>query len=577
MLIKIVAENLADAIKKAFPQLDLTAHPVVVTRSTQANFGHYQCNSAMKLVKTLGMPSREIANQIVQALNNKDIFVKCEVAGPGFINITLSKQILTHICQEMLKSPKYAFATEHPQKIVIDYSGPNTAKEMHVGHLRSTIIGDSLARLFELMGHHVLRLSHVGDWGTQFGMLIAYIKLKDRALLDHNKTADIALLVAYYKAAKKLFDEDSDFRKASQLEVVALQGGNKDSLAAWQHICEISRKAYQAIYDLLDVHLVERGESFYNPLLSKLIQDLEQRGFITISEGAKCIFLEGFVNREGEPLPIMLQKSDGGFNYSTTDLAALHHRIEIEKADRVIYVHDAGQATHFNMLFKAAEKVGYVDPAKVRVDYVPFGLVLGPDGKKFKTRSGETERLIDLLTMAITKAEEILQKRNQEGGQNFSQDEIKTIAKILGINAIKYADLSCNRVNDYAFSYDRMLRFEGNTAAFLMYSFVRIQGIKRRVEHPQLAPIQLEHSTEETLGLHLAQFAEILSSISDDLMPNHLCEYLYELAEKFNAFFRDCRVEGDIMQNQRLSLCELTAVVLKEGLGILGLKTVNRM
>lgn len=580
MILKSFVEQIfTSAFEQAFPNLEIALHPIVVTKSTAENFGHYQCNSAMKLAKVLGTAPREIANKVLESLQNvpaSECLAKSEVAGPGFINITLNKSFLSNICQQLLIQEKILPPITR-QRVVVDFSSPNVAKEMHVGHLRSTIIGDCLARLFAYLGHDVLRLNHIGDWGTSFGMLIAYIKQFDNDILVVNKEVSLTTLVSYYKAAKKKFDEEADFRKSSQLEVVALQRGEPNALHAWQIICTISRHAYQEIYDLLGVEIIERGESFYNPYLPWIIRDLEERQLLTVSDGAKCLFLEGFVNRDGEPLPFMLQKSDGGYNYATTDLAAIRHRITEEKADRIIYVTDAGQATHFAMLFKAAEKVGYLDSHKVRVDHVPFGVVLGPDGKKFKTRSGETERLIDLLTTAIEKATEILEERNKNQTSPFNKSEIAHIAKTLGINAIKYADLSGNRINDYVFSYEKMLRFEGNTAAFLMYSYVRIHGIKRKISEPKLATIQLEHPSEVALGCHLAQFAEILDSIADDLMPNRLCDYLYELAEKFNAFFRDCRVEGSAEQAQRLSLCELTAKILKQGITLLGLNSVEKM
>ncbi|MCS5711201.1 arginine--tRNA ligase [Candidatus Berkiella aquae] len=571
-----IEKKLHAAFSQVFTEMDWAVTPIDITPSTHERFGHYQCNSAMKLTKLLKMPPRQIAEKITAVIEQDRSFAHIEIAGPGFINMTLSADFLSQYCQQMTQKRPDSDKTD--EQVVIDFSSPNVAKEMHVGHLRSTIIGDSLARLLEYLGYPVLRLNHIGDWGTAFGMLIAYIKQYEPGIITHQKEVDLTTLVQFYKAAKKQFDEDAEFKKQSQLEVVKLQQGENEALKAWQVICEISRKAYQEIYDLLDIHLIERGESYYNPQLAEIVADLESKGLIEISDGAKCLFLEGFNNREGEPLPFMLQKSDGGFNYATTDMAAIRHRIQDEKASRIIYVTDAGQATHFAMLFAAAQKAGYLDPSKVRVDHVPFGLVLGPDGKKFKTRSGETERLIDLLTAAVSKAEEILQARNQEAKESYSSDEIKQIAKVLGINAVKYSDLVCNRTHDYTFSYDRMLRFEGNTAAFLMYSFVRIQGIKRKIQgEVSKESIYLVHPSEINLGLHLAQFDEILLSIADDLLMNRLCEYLYQLAEKFNAFFRDCRVEGVPEQNQRLALCELTAHVLKTGLTILGLQTVTRM
>ncbi len=580
MLIKIIEQKCFDAFQHAYPQLQEQAFSVEITRSTQAKFGHYQCNSAMKLTKILGKPPRDIAASVVANLNqtNDGMISSLEIAGPGFINITLSNEYLSKQCQAIAQRAQAVPKVEKPQKITIDLSSPNTAKEMHVGHLRSTIIGDSLARMFEYLGHDVLRLNHIGDWGTSFGMLIAYIKNYEPSIMSGEKNTDLSTLVKLYKDAKKLFDENEEFKKQSQLMVVSLQSHAPDAMKMWELICDISRKAYQEIYDLLDVKLVERGESFYQPYLAKTIEDLESKHLIQISDGAKCLFLDGFVNREGEPLPFMLQKSDGAYNYSTTDLASIRHRVEVEHSDRLIYVTDAGQATHFAMLFKAGIKAGYVDPSKVRTDHVPFGLVLGPDGKKFKTRSGETERLIDLLTTAIQKAQDILDARDKEKETTHTKEELQNIAKVLGINAVKYSDLVCNRTHDYAFSYDKMLRFEGNTAAFLMYSYVRIHGIKRKIQsNIQNENIQLAHESEVNLGLHLCQFEEILDSICDDLMPNRLCEYLFALAEKFNAFFRDCRVEGDASQNQRLALCELTAKILKEGLTILGLQTVTKM
>lgn len=557
-----------EAIRGTYPQVGDEFLEIV--QSTSDKFGHYQCNSAMKMAKLLQLSPRVVAGEIVKHVK-ADWISKLEIAGPGFINITLDNKFIAGAVGKVERR-------EGGQKVVIDFSSPNTAKEMHVGHLRSTIIGDSLARLFEFLGHDVLRLNHVGDWGTAFGMLIAYIKEVEPGVLVGEKKTDLTHLVQWYRESKQRFDNDADFKRSSQLEVVALQGGDKASLQAWQIICEISRRAYQEIYDLLDVKIEERGESFYNSQLPDLVKDLEKKGLIQVSDGAKCLFLEGFKNREGEPLPLMVQKSDGGYNYDTTDLAAIRYRIEVDKGDRLIYVTDAGQATHFAMIFQAAEKAGYLDPKRVQVDHVPFGLVLGADGKKFRTRSGDTERLMDLLETAIDEAKRILQEKVPE----LPQDEQNDLAKALGIGAIKYADLSCNRTGDYVFSYDRMLRFEGNTAAFLMYAYVRVEGIKRKVQADmevvrREAKIVLEHPSEVALGLHVAQFQEALEQVARDLLPNRLTDYLYGLAEKFNAFFRDCRVEGSEQQNSRLLLCEAVAGTLKQGLSILGVKAVERM
>ncbi len=562
----------AQATKKAFGDLP---GEIELVRSTQSSFGHYQFNSAMKLSKELKMAPRQIAEKIVADCEKGDCIEKLEVAGPGFINIWLKSSFLENELARMQTEPRFGIHAPEHQKIVIDFSSPNTAKEMHVGHLRSTIIGDTLARLFEFLGADVVRLNHLGDWGTAFGMLIAYIKqyvpqgIQNVTLID---------LVGYYKAGKKLFDEDANFKKAAQLQVVALQSGNKEAVELWEAICTISQNAYQEIYDLLGVRLIERGESFYNPMLAEVVLELEQKGLVTISEGAKCIYLEGFQNREGEPLPLMIQKSDGGYNYDTTDMAAMRHRIMDEKADRIIIVTDAGQATHFQMIYAASVKAGYLDPKKVRFDHVPFGVVLGADGKKFRTRSGETERLIDLITAAVVKAEAILKEKNPD----WPEDEQKKVAHALGINAIKYSDLVCHRISDYLFSYDKMLRFEGNTAAFVMYSYVRVQGIIRKVGiDPKslyaTGKISLEHPSEVALALHLARFSETLDQMAEDLLPNRLTEYLYILAETFNHFFRDCRVEGSSEQTSRLLLTDLTGRTLKQGLDLLGLVTVDKM
>ncbi len=555
-----------------------------VTPSTQAQFGHYQCNSALKIGKALRMSPREAAEKIAthfdrKAADGSEMISKIEIAGPGFINITLAPFFLAAQIETLLSDDRLGVPLpEKKQKIIVEFSSPNIAKELHVGHLRSTIIGDAIARLFEFLGHDVLRLNHIGDWGTQFGMLIAYMQEIVPDVLKGNVQTDLIQLMQWYKESKKRFDEDPEFKKRSQLQVVKLQSGDPEAGTAWQAICEISRIAFQEIYALLDVQILERGESFYNPYLADVVKELDQKGLITISDGAKCIFIEGFVAREGTPLPMIVQKSDGGYNYDTTDMAAMRHRTRVEKADRIIILTDAGQSLHFAMLAKAAEAAGYLDPAKVRFDHVPFGVVLGPDGKKFKTRSGDTEKLIDLLLEAVAQARKIMHERLPD----LSEQELNRSAQVLGIDAIKYADLSCNRIKDYVFSYERMLKFEGNTAAFLLYAYVRIQGIKRKVgkeiaEVMKRAKVVLEHPMEIDLALHLRQFGEVLDAMSIDLLPNRLCDYLYALAEKFHAFFRDCRVEGSPQEESRLLLCEATSRVLEKGLNLLGLQTLDRM
>ncbi len=580
-IIDLLYLKLHQALMAAFPELPPDTLLEIV-QSKQEKFGHYQFNSPMKLGKILGLPPKEIALKVVNNLKDNALPFSVEIAGPGFINISIASAFLASYVNQMLKDQKLGVDVQQANKrIIIDFSSPNTAKEMHVGHLRSSIIGDCLARLFEFLGYDVLRLNHIGDWGTAFGMLIAYMKEHCKKVLLGEETTDLSHLMAWYKSSKAQFDADESFKKRAQQEVVLLQNHAPESMKAWHIICDISKKAYQEIYDILGIKLIERGESFYNPMLKDTVDDLQKKNMITLSDGAKCVFLEGFQNREGQALPLMVQKSDGGYNYDTTDMAAIRHRVQSERGDRIIYVTDAGQATHFKMIFQAAEKAGYLnlDPhKKARVDHVPFGLVLGPDGKKFKTRSGETEKLIDLITTAIEKADAILTERASE----MSEKERKELAKALGIGAIKYADLCSNRLSDYAFSYDRMLRFEGNTAAFIMYSYVRVQGIKRKA-HADVETliatksIDLQHPSEIRLAMHLAQFSETLGTLAESLFPNLLTDYLFGLAEKFNAFFRDCRVEGANEEGSRLLLAEVTARVLKQGLEILGLQVVDKM
>lgn len=576
-LLAFFQKHLSQAIHKAIGEVtDADVAPCL-----QEGFGHYQCNSALRLAKTLKQNPRAVAQTIIDSIDSttRQSCSQIDIAGPGFINLTLSPAFLSAQLQSQLLDPHLgASLPGEKQRIIVEFSSPNVAKELHVGHIRSTIIGDCIARLFEFLGQDVLRLNHIGDWGTQFGMLITYMQDHCPAVLAGTEPTDLHMLMGWYKAAKKRFDADPEFKKRSQLEVVRLQSEDPEALKAWKLICDISRKGFQEIYDLLDVHIQERGESFYNPHLKDIVKELEQKNLITISGGAKCLFLDGFINREGQPLPLMVQKSDGGYNYDTTDLAAIRHRIFIERADRIIIVTDAGQYPHFQMIFAAAEKAGWLDPSRTQVDHVGFGLVLGADGKKFKTRSGDTEKLIDLLTEAVDHARAIVTERLPDA----AAQETEHLARVLGIGAVKYSDLSSHRTKDYTFSYERMLRFEGNTAVFLLYSYVRIQGIKRKTGadiSKILAhhTIQVCHPSEIALGLHLRRFPEILESVARDLLPNRLTDYLYELAEKFNAFFRDCRVEGSTEENSRLLLSELTARVLKQGLSILGLETVDRM
>jgi arginyl-tRNA synthetase len=569
-------QDITHLLQQALALVDsnLAQEVPVVTPATSEKFGHYQCNSAMKLGKIRGESPRDFAQKWVEALPAETPFEKIEIAGPGFINLHLKPSYLEKRLKPLVSDSRLGIPEpEQKKRVIVDFSSPNIAKEMHVGHLRSTIIGESISRLFEFLGWDVLRLNHVGDWGTAFGMLIAYMKKEVPQVLEHKQVATLSDLMEWYRLSKKRFDEDEAFKTEARLSVVSLQDGDPFALEAWKLICQISREAFQKVYDVLDVSLEERGESFYNPFLAPLIEDLQKRDLVTESEGAKCLFFEGY------KIPFMVQKSDGGYNYDTTDLAALKYRIQEDKADRLIYVVDAGQGLHFKLLKEAGIAAGYLDPKKVEYDHVAFGLVLGEDGKKFRTRSGDVVRLSDLLKTAVSKAYEILSTREHDMDDN----ELHELAQVLGIDAIKYADLSCNRLQDYTFSYDRMLRFEGNTAAFILYANVRVHGIKRKLgiesisEIAKEAQISLKHDSEVDLALQLARFHETLEVFAKELYPHVMTEYLYQLAQKFNIFFRDCKVVGSEEQNERLLLCECVANVMEKGLYLLGLKTVERM
>ena len=570
-LLNYLEKGALQAIESAFGK----STPPDITQSTKEHFGHYQCNVALKLAKELKMAPRDVATQIVEHFQCDGI-ESLEIAGPGFINIRLTSQFLSDQLNAMLTSAKLGLPERKASKVIVEFSSPNIAKELHVGHLRSTIIGESLARLFEYLGDDVLRLNHVGDWGTQFGMLIAYLKSEQPHVLKSVEGVELSDLMGWYKDAKMRFDADPAFKKESQEQVVKLQGGDEDSITAWQMICTISRKGFERIYQLLDVSIEERGESFYNPMLEGIVNDLSERGISEFSDGAECIFMDGFLTKEKTPLPLIVRKADGGFNYASTDLAALKHRVDKEVASRIIYVVDMGQRLHFQMVFQAAKQAGYYKSDQVRLDHVDFGVVLGEDGKKFKTRSGETVKLIDLLDEAVLRAKEIMKSRLTDA----SEAEIEHSAVVLGMNAVKYADLSCHRVKDYVFSYDRMLQFEGNTAAFLLYSYVRIQSIKRKSQKDIASlrgKIQLEHKSEIALALQLRQFHEMLQIAAEELIPNRICDYLYGLAQAFNHFFRDCHVQGSEQEESRLKLCQLTSEVLEQGLKILGLHTLDKM
>jgi arginyl-tRNA synthetase len=571
------------AIVAAFGD-ELAGTDPLLASTNNPKFGDYQANLAMSLAKPLKQKPRDIATQIVENLDVSDLCEPPEIAGPGFINLRLKTEYLEDQLQAMQHDERLGVAlAKQPQTVVVDFSSPNIAKEMHVGHLRSTIIGDSISRVQEFMGHDVLRLNHVGDWGTQFGMLITHLKEACPEAMEAGASVDIGDLVAFYKEAKKRFDEDDDFKTRSREAVVGLQSGDETSRKAWEALCEQSRKEFQKIYDRLDIRIQERGESFYNPLLPGVVKDLEEQGLLVEDQGAKVVFAEGFTNKEGDPLPLIIQKSDGGFNYATTDLAAIRYRTQQDEADRILYVVDAGQGNHFAQVFQVAEKAGWV-PESVELTHVPFGVVQGEDGKKFKTRSGETVRLKDLLDEAVDRARADLEKRIQEEGRDESEEFIQNVAEKVGIGAVKYADLSQNRTSNYIFSYDKMLALQGNTAPYMLYAYVRVQGISRKGRHrfdhlPADAKVHLEDEAEFTLARHLLQLDEVLDEVAADLFPNRLCQYLFELSQKFNQFYDRCSVlqAEEPQRTSRLILCHLTARTLKLGLSLLGIEVLERM
>ena len=574
-------QRLQTALVNAFgPELEGTDPVLVPTNNPQ--FGDYQANVAMSLAKRLKDKPRAIATKIVENLTIDDLCDTPQIAGPGFINLKFKTDYLQEQLKAVYSDERLGIPTAQPKRTIVDFSSPNIAKEMHVGHLRSTIIGECIARTLEFLGHDVLRLNHVGDWGTQFGMLITHLRDVCPEAITESSSVEIGDLVEFYKQAKKRFDEDEDFKSTSRDAVVALQSGEETAYKAWQLLCEQSRKEFQKIYDRLDITIQERGESFYNPLLDDVTKDLTSLGLLEENQGAQVVFLEGFTNKDGNPQPLIVRKSDGGFNYATTDLAAIRQRTINEKAERVIYITDAGQANHFAQVFQVANRAHWI-PDNVELVHVPFGLVKGEDGKKLKTRSGETVKLKDLLDEAITRSEKDLKQRIADESRNESEDFIHEVSTAVGLGAVKYADLSQNRTSDYIFSFDKMLALQGNTAPYMLYAYVRAQGISRKgdIDFSQLgeAPIVLEDNTELALAKHLLALDTIVIEVAQDLFPNRLCQYLFELSQKFNQFYDRCSVlqAEEPQRTSRLMLCDLTARTLKLGLSLLGIQVLERM
>ena len=587
--------QLRAAMERAFPEAAPPAggFDPQLAPASKPEFGDFQANGALPLAKPLGQPPRAIATAVVEQLKADPSFTELclepQIAGPGFINLTLRPERLAAEVQACLQDQRLGVpAVPGGAPVVVDFSSPNIAKEMHVGHLRSTCIGDSLARVLEFRGHPVLRLNHVGDWGTQFGMLITPLKQVAPEALETVDAVDLGDLVAFYRQAKQRFDDDEAFQTTSREEVVKLQGGDPVSLKAWGLLCDQSRREFQKIYNRLDIRLSERGESFYNPYLEAVVADLEATGLLVIDDGARCVFLEGVSGKDGKPLPVIVQKSDGGFNYATTDLAAIRYRFgsspDGDGARRVIYVTDAGQANHFAGVFQVARRAGWL-PDDGRLEHVPFGLVQGEDGKKLKTRAGDTVRLKDLLDEAVDRAEADLRRRLDEEGREEDDAFIEHVATTVGLAAVKYADLSQNRITNYQFSFDRMLALQGNTAPYLLYAVVRIAGIARKggdlegTSAPEAQSLSFTEPQEWALVRELLKFDAVIAEVEEELLPNRLCTYLFELSQVFNRFYDQVPVlkAEEPARSSRLALCRLTADTLKLGLGLLGIKTLSRM
>ncbi|AVR37113.1 TPA: arginine--tRNA ligase [Klebsiella quasipneumoniae subsp. similipneumoniae] len=550
-----------------------------VRQSAKVQFGDYQANGVMAVAKKLGMAPRQLAEQVLSHLDLNGIASKVEIAGPGFINIFLDPAFLADNVNRALQSERLGVATPHVQTIVVDYSAPNVAKEMHVGHLRSTIIGDASVRTLEFLGHKVIRANHVGDWGTQFGMLIAYLEKQQQENAGEMALAD---LEGFYREAKKHYDEDEAFAERARSYVVKLQGGDEYFLQMWRKLVDITMSQNQITYDRLNVTLTRddvMGESLYNPMLPGIVADLKAKGLAVESEGATVVFLDEYKNKEGEPMGVIIQKKDGGYLYTTTDIACAKYRYETLHADRVLYYIDSRQHQHLMQAWTIVRKAGYV-PDSVPLEHHMFGMMLGKDGKPFKTRAGGTVKLADLLDEALERARRLVAEKNPE----MSADELENLAKVVGIGAVKYADLSKNRTTDYVFDWDNMLAFEGNTAPYMQYAYTRVLSVFRKagIDENALtdAPVVIAEDREAQLAARLLQFEETLSVVAREGTPHVMCAYLYDLAGLFSGFYEHCPIlsaESEATRNSRLKLALLTAKTLKLGLDTLGIETVERM
>jgi arginyl-tRNA synthetase len=576
-IVNLVRESLAAIV----PTLD-GIEPQVALCGNPKN-GDYQCNNAMGIWSRIKGPNAPFRNPnavgqaLASSIPQSSVMENVSVAGPGFVNITLSDRWIEKKLHQLLSQGIGAWAPVLKyNRVVIDFSSPNIAKEMHVGHLRSTIIGESLCRMMEYCGVDVLRRNHVGDWGTQFGMLIEYLFEQFPNWEDIGEQA-VGDLQDFYKRAKVKFDEDAAFKEKAQKAVVLLQGGDPNYRAAWTKICDVSRRSFDQVYERLNVTIEERGESYYNEYIPRVVKILEEKGLVEDSEGARVITVSG------QKIPLILVKRDGGFNYASTDMTAMWYRLNEEKAEAVIYVTDVGQSQHFDMVFKAAKRAGWLPESESEIPqakHVGFGLVLGADGKRFRTRSTEVVRLVDLLDEAKDRSKQGLVERGREG--EWSAQELEEASEALGYGAIKYADLKNNRLTNYTFNFDQMLDIRGNTAVYLLYAHARICSIIRKsgkdIEVVKTTGrLQLVHASERALGLQLIRFGEVVEDAATDLLPNVLCEYLYTLSGMFTDFYTNCKVVGSEEEASRLLLCEATAMTMRECFKLLGIKALYRL
>lgn len=563
---------IGERIEAALAETGNPGAPALVQPASRPEFGDYQANGVMGAAKRSGAKPRELADAVVTAASLADIASQVEVAGPGFLNIKLADDFLS----ALLRANERISAVEHPETVVVDYSSPNLAKAMHVGHLRSTIIGDAVSRVLEALGHTVIRQNHVGDWGTQFGMLLTHMT---ETGADSDALAD---LEDFYREAKARFDADAEFAERSRQTVVRLQSGDPETRKHWSRFIDISLAHCQAIYDRLGVKLTAAdvaAESAYNDALPGVIDALARRGILEESDGALCVFLDEFRGKDDRPLPVIVRKSDGGYLYATTDLAAIEHRSRALHADRAMYFTDARQALHFRQVFAVARAAGLADP-DMRLDHFPFGNMLGKDGTPFKTREGGVVRLEELLDEAEVRAYALVGEKNPE----LPDAERRQIARVVGIGAIKFADLSKNRTSDYVFDWDQMLSFEGNTAPYLQYAYSRIRSVFRRgavspgdLEAPE--SIAMGSTEERGLAVVLVRFQEVLEQVAAEACPHFLCGYLYELASAFTRFYEACPIltaEAPV-RTSRLVLADRTATTLRQGLDLLGIETLERM